>query len=186
MNKKIKRITTFFAVLCLPFAVLIANPIDNKTAVGVYFTSALNSNANAYGLEFEQYINPKMALGVIGAAFYDNADDYSINANLQFKYSLIEGDFNEHFSSRLYAYGIIGYNGWSLTYYDYSNIVDYEHQNPVPVKTKYHDVFTSLGFGIDFILVDHLSLPINFGFAGKFPNNPSAGFCLGTGIRYSF
>lgn len=182
MNKKLK-IAVIFAIFGIQIAALNANPIDNKTAVGVYYTSALNSDANAYGLEFEQWITPKVSLGIIGAAFYNRNSDYAVNANLQVKYSLIEGDFNEHFSSRLYAYGIVGYTGWSSTTYDYLN---FDYPQGESITTYYNDIFTSLGFGIDFILIDHLSLPINFGFAGRFPERISAGFCLGTGIRYSF
>jgi len=48
------------------------------------------------------------------------------------------------------------------------------------------DAMLGIGFGFDFMLFDHISIPLQFGFEGEFPNEISAGFCIGTGIRYRF
>ena len=182
MKKGFKILFVFSILVGFNLAHISANPLENKTAVGVYGMGAMtNVDASTAGLEFEKWITPNFALGIIGSAFYNDSSyqDFSANVSLQFKYSMINSDFGDHFGSRFYAYAVAGYNGWSISKWD-SDTYEY-------VATEYfNDVFVSLGFGIEWLLIDHLSLPLNFGFAGRFPENPTAGFCMGTGIRYSF
>lgn len=179
MKKGIKILLIASAFFCFGAAGLAAKPLDNTTAVGVYATGNVNLDAaSAYGLQFEKQFSRRFGLGLLGAAYYDDKfDNFSTNVNLEVKYTLIDSDFGNHFGSRFYIYTMGGYNGWS----SFS-----KNESGEKVVNYINDAFVSVGFGLEFLLVDHLSLPVNFGFAGRFPYEPNAGFCLGAGIRYSF
>ena len=53
-------------------------------------------------------------------------------------------------------------------------------------ETFYNDAVASLGFGFDFTFFGHLSIPVQFGFMGTFPDDPQVGFCGGIALRYTW
>jgi len=180
--KKVIKVLFLSFVFGFGISGLSANPLENTSAVGVFgLSSFTESPAQAAGIEYEQWITPKIALGAIASAYFreDSQNDYNANACMEVKYSLFESEMGTHFGSRLYAYGMFGYNGWSTSEYDYAT---YNYTS----RKYYNDMFASLGFGFEFLLIDHISMPINFGMAAKFPEETTVGFCMGTGIRYSF
>lgn len=184
MKKSIKFLVILSAILGLGVANLSAHPLEAKTAVGIYGMSTTETNnASAYGLELQQWFTPKLAVTVLGSAFYQDNEWYSrpfnANVSLQLTYSLIESQFGNHFGSRFFAYALGGYSGYGENVK--SN--DAKAENKIVYS---HNALVSLGFGFEFLMFDHLSIPLTFGFAGEFPNDPAAGFCLGAGVRYAF
>lgn len=181
-----KRFKLFIAVVIvgLQLSVLSAKQIENRNAAGVSFLLPLNASyGSIYGLDFEHWFTPKIAVGVIGAGFMNSAESYNFNVSAQFKFALIESEVINHFASRLYIFCNVGYVGWTTYRWFY---IDNDHSKPFAVYERNDDFAGSAGLGLEFIIADHISLPVNFGFAGKFPVEPTIGFCLGTGLRYSF
>ena len=72
-----------------------------------------------------------------------------------------------------------GYDARIARTYDYEN-------DKKKTETFVSNAIASAGFGFDFIFFDHLSVPVQFGFMGTFPNEPKVGFCGGIGVRYSW
>lgn len=86
------------------------------------------------------------------------------------------------FESELYAWLLLGYMGYTqYNYvaeddaYDYRVLDDYFSSNFV----------FGFGFAFDFVLFEHLSIPLQLGYLGKLPDM-NINFCIGTGVRYLF
>ena len=75
---------------------------------------------------------------------------------------------------------MLGYDSRFERTYDYS-------KDPVDKTEKFHNnALASVGFGFDFIFFGHLSVPVQFGFMGSFPDDPQVGFCGGIALRYAW
>lgn len=161
------------------------NGLENKNAIGAYF---LGSQSPIGGIQYERRFNNVVSMKSNGYIFYNTQNsffehslDYNINAEFDFR--MYEYAWRESFASRLYAFVLVGHRGFvdNNSYYD-ENLYNY-----VYVPGDYHaTAIGSIGFGFDLFFYDHLSIPLQVGFMGSFPNDPYAGLCIGTAVRYSF
>lgn len=170
MKRLLKILLTFGFLMGLSTTAAFANPLENKQAVGVYYILSENPIG---GLQYEYRFNNLISTKVDVFMYYDGKyrEALNYNGNIELDITMDESMWKERYSSRLYAYILAGHTG---------NL--YFGETP----HQQYDAVLSAGFGFDFTLFDHLSIPIQFGFLGTFPDNKSAGFCVGSGIRYSF
>ena len=115
-------------------------------------------------------------------AFYNDngySDPFNANFTVEGDFTLFESTWKEKISSRLFAYGMVGYVG------NYERTYEYAEPTSKKVEKMHNNALASVGFGFDFIFFDHLSVPIQFGFMGTFPDDPQVGFCGGIALRYT-
>ena len=183
MKKSLKKIL-ILSVLISTFTSLFSNGLDNKNNIGMYFIGADSSIGGLqYERRFSDLISEKFGL----YTFY-NEDSYStepFNMNVTFEtdFNLFETSHEAKVGSRLFAYGLAGYEATIHREYHYN---EGSSQTEKQEEEVLHNALLSIGFGFDFIFFNHLSVPIQFGFMAKFPNRPNIGFCGGTALRYSW
>ncbi|MCQ2592116.1 MAG: hypothetical protein MJ188_04970 [Treponema sp.] len=191
--KKIRKIFIALVVLALGAAKLSATPFDYKSAVGLY---AMTSN-DIMGIQYQHWFD-KLGFQTQGFVFYDNnygwnnyedvgKYNYSVTAELQVK--LFEATIGLRSGTMLYAWALAGVHGYNDSIYVNSK-GEYGESNYVPGYNKAPEDFTNavlgLGFAFDVMMFNHLSFPLQFGFTGEFPSKFTAGFTVGTGVRYKF
>jgi hypothetical protein len=181
MKKKIRTLLFVAAVSMIGMATVFANPVESNSAVGV---SILGTTENGiYGLQFQHWFNNRIGMQTEGFAYYNPESttvlNYSIAGELLVK--LYETKFGEKSASNLFAWFLAGHRGYIEETYEYKDGVS------TTVSSGYcPDVVFGLGFGFDIMFLNHISIPIQFGFFGEAPNDFGVGFAMGTGIRYRF
>ena len=160
---------------------LFANGLENKNAIGVYVIGAENSVG---GIQYERRFSDLISTKIGVFAFYNDdtySDPFNANLTVETDFTLYENQWRDKIASRLFAYALAGYDARYERSYDYS-------KDDAGIKTEkmHNNAIASLGFGFDFIFFDHLSVPVQFGFMGTFPDDPQVGFCGGIGLRYSW
>ncbi len=152
---------------------------EQRNAIGLYFLAADDGYA---GLQYEHYFTKKIGLTVDGSAVYKSDETESTpidaNVNLQFDISLFEYEAQKVFAYRVYA--------WFLGGARYKYFSGYSYETKTQNPYWYINAVAGTGFGFEFILVRHISIPIQIGFIGEFPNGGSAGLTFGAGLRYRF
>ena len=176
-----KIIITVAAFLMLTTG-LFANGLENKNAIGMYI---LGSESAVGGIQYERRFTDLLSTKFGAYAVYhndSNYDPFNCSFTVETDFKLYETNWRDKVASRLFAYALAGYMGSIVYEYDYTN------ENPDSTKKKVtsNDAVTSIGFGFDFIFFDHLSVPIQFGFMGTFPDNPNVAFCGGIALRYTW
>jgi hypothetical protein len=162
-----------------------ANPLDFKNAVGVF--AMVNDATNVYGLQYQRWYTDRIGLQVEGAAYYDPSSgistplDYNIGA--EFQYRLYDTSWGTRTGTCLYAWMLAGHRGFIKNTYSWA--VETESSEKTG-SNYYADAIAGIGFGFDIMFVNHLSIPVQFGFMGQFPNEPAVGFAFGSGLRYRF
>ncbi len=181
MKNIVKKIlaTGVFAILCAGTGAF-ASGLDNNNAIGIY---GIGSEIGVGGIQYERRFSDLFSTKFGVFAFYNEdsySDPYNMNVTVETDFTLFESDWKDKICSRLFAYGLVGYTGRLERSYEYmepeSKRIEKMHNNAV----------ASLGFGFDFIFFEHLSVPVQFGFMGTFPDDPQVSFCGGIGIRYSW
>ncbi len=159
---------------------LFANGLDNQNAIGMYVLGGENSVG---GIQYERRFSDFFSTKVGVFAFYNdksNSDPFNANVTVEGDFTLYENDWRDKISSRLFAYGMVGYVGV------YERTWDYGEPESKKIEKMHNNALASVGFGFDFIFFDHLSVPIQFGFMGTFPDDPQVGFCGGIALRYTW
>ncbi len=160
----------------------------NKNAIGVY---VLGASQPIGGIQYERRFNDLLSAKFNSYINYNkhnesNPLDYNLIGEVDF--TVFEEAWNEkhwknNVTSRLYIYLLGGHKGTLSGDYYY----DEDSGSYIDEPAKYHAATVlSAGFGFDFVLFDHLSMPVQFGYIGQFPYETEAGFCVGTGVRYSW
>ena len=163
---------------------LFANGLENKNAIGVF---VLGSEQAVGGIQYERRFTDLIS-GKFGVmAFYNNdtynSNPFNMNLTVETDFTLFENTWKDKISSRLFAYGMVGYLGFIDRSYNYN----FEETRSEKQSEKMHNnAVASVGFGFDFVFFDHLSVPLQFGFMGTFPDDPQVGFCGGVAVRYSW
>ena len=177
MKKLILTISTLFLLAGAVFA----NGLENKNAIGVYI---IGSESAVGGIQYERRFTDIISTKIGVFAFYDNktySDPFNANITVETDFTLFENQWREKICSRLFAYAMTGYTGKYERSYDYS-----QSETGIKIEKMHNNAIASLGFGFDFIFFDHLSVPVQFGFMGTFPDDTQVGFCGGVGLRYSW
>lgn len=158
---------------------------DFKSSLGVF---AMNiPNGGSYGLQYERWFNDN-GIQVTGGGYYSpkkeswtDTLDYSIM--IHGLHTVYGNTVSNELAGRLYTWAAIGHHGFIKTTQSW---------NSSTLETDYDDekysanAVVGLGIGIEVILFEHFSIPLQFGFVGEFPNEPGLGFSFGSGIRYRY
>ena len=177
-----KKIILSMTILLALAGSLFANGLDNQNAIGMYILGGENAVG---GIQYERRFSDLFSTKFGVFAFYNDKNQYSDPFNGSFTvegdFTLFENTWKDKISSRLFAYGMIGYTG----VYERNRSYD-DNDNPIVTEKMHNNAITSVGFGFDFIFFDHLSVPIQFGFMGTFPDDPKIEFCGGVALRYTW
>jgi len=184
MKKTLKILVAVAMLFGIGLSSLAAEGLENRNAIGVY---VIGSETPFGGIQYERRVTDLISFKVNTYIYYDGGEnasnplDYNIIGECDF--TLYETDWFENSGSRLFAYVLAGHTGSTSKEYVYDSVNGTGgYTNPVFTP----NAVVSAGFGFDFIFFKHLSIPCQFGFIGNFPNDASAGFCAGTGLRYSW
>ena len=175
-----KKLITMAAMLFILAGTVFANGLESKNAIGMYI---LGSSEAVGGIQYERRFSDLVSTKFGVYAMYNDKDDWSpfdCNFTVETDFTLYDTTWNDKISSRLFAYALAGYKG-GIEYYR----ENYEEETP-KIKRSYNNAVASLGFGFDFIFFDHLSVPVQFGFLGTFPDTPNVAFCGGIALRYTW
>lgn len=190
MKKEIKIICSLIFLAVCSSSALFATPLDFKNSVGIYALV----DTEAMGIQYQRWCTDKIGFQTQGYVFYDElsgdgASDFNCSLSTELQLKLFETLMGEKSASILYAWFLAGYQGSSSRTWNNSQ-GDYGAADYVPGYYTQGDYKSSalmgLGFGFDIMFLNHISIPIQFGFSGSFPNDISAGFCFGAGLRYRF
>jgi len=192
MKKHLKLSIAIAALILCKISTVSATPMDFKNSVGVYGLF----ETPVVGIQYQRWCTDRLGFQTTGFVQYDQSDfTYSVKDGLSFSLSgelqlkLFETPFGNRSGSILYAWFLAGYHGFATS--QYISPVG-EWGEPGYIDGYYQstgfksNAILGIGFGFDIMFLNHLSIPIQFGFAGEFPTNTNAGFCVGTGIRYRF
>ena len=161
---------------------LFANGLENQNAIGMY---VLGGEESIGGIQYERRFSDLFSTKFGVFAFYNDrgySDPFNASFTVEGDFTLFESNWKEKISSRLFAYGMLGYVGCYERGIEYAAGLD----EPKKVEKMHNNALASVGFGFDFIFFDHLSVPIQFGFMGTFPDDPQIGFCGGIALRYTW
>ncbi len=176
MKKLIIAATLVFALA----GSLFANGLDNKNAIGMYVIGGENAVG---GIQYERRFSDLFSTKFGVFAFYNDSgysDPFNASFTVEGDFTLFENTWRDKISSRLFAYGMMGYTG------TYERSYEYAEPESKKIEKMHNNALASVGFGFDFIFFDHLSVPIQFGFMGTFPDDPQVGFCGGIALRYTW
>jgi hypothetical protein len=159
---------------------LFANGLENKNAIGVY---VIGSEQAVGGIQYERRFTDLISTKFGVFAFYNDdtySDPFNMNFTVETDFTLFENNWRDKICSRLFAYAMVGYIGFMERSWQYAE------PESTKVEKMHNNAAASAGFGFDFIFFEHLSVPVQFGFMGTFPDDPQVGFCGGIGLRYSW
>lgn len=159
---------------------LFANGLDNNNAIGMYVIGGENAVG---GIQYERRFSDLFSTKFGVFAFYNDSgysDPFNASFTVEGDFTLFENTWRDKISSRLFAYGMMGYTG------TYERSYEYAEPESKKIEKMHNNALASVGFGFDFIFFDHLSVPIQFGFMGTFPDDPQVGFCGGIALRYTW
>lgn len=197
MRKLKTLICTIAIIVAGSSALLSADPLDFKNSVGVFVLGNVSSDEpGVKGIQYQRWCTDRFGFQTEGFITYqDQKHSYTDFSTLDFSVSteallkLYETPKGYRFASTLYAWGLVGIHGFTGTEY-VESVGHYGQEGYVEGYYKNggfkSDVMLGIGFGFDVMLLNHLSIPFQFGFEGEFPNDISAGFCMGAGLRYKF
>ena len=157
---------------------------EQRSAIGVYCLAA--ESDGYYGLQLEHYFTPKFGLTLDGSFYYKeyyySENPFSGNVNLQLDVSLFEYEAPKVFAYRVYAWVLGGARVFTdgRTYNASTGKYD-EGDGSVKVNAV-----AGAGVGFEFILVRHISIPVQVGYSAEFPYDVHGGFSGGIGLRYRF
>lgn len=182
MKKLLKIIGAAFVLFTCSAVTVAADPMDYKNSLGMYVMAATDS----MGLQYQTWINNKVGLQVQGYATYRNnsfteIDTYDCSISTQLLWNLFENPISEKTAINFYAWGLVGYRGYNTI--AYIGEADDVHASDTGILSQ---AAVGLGFGFEFMFLRHLSIPLEFGYAGRFINNTWMGFTVGSGLRYRF
>lgn len=148
-------------------------------ALGFYATTIGFSEA-AGGLQYQHWFD-RVGFQITAGGYYNPQNggrtiNYSVL--LDGLFSVYRDDITPWLSGNLYIWATAGHHGYNLATYDgYGNITN---------RAFVPNFVAGAGIGIETILFRHFSIPIQFGYTAEFPDYPTAGFSVGTGLRYRF
>ena len=186
MKQARKILIAVVVVSAITISSVFAKPSDFKNAVGFYSLNGLNLDS-AYGLQYHRWCTDKIGFQTQGYINYYDQGSYSNPLNysisVQILYKLFEMDIGERAGSCLYAWASAGHHGYidRKVVYPEDETLTEQVTDTVCLNAQ-----VGLGFGIDIMCLEHISLPIEFGYMGEFPSNTVIGFVFGSGIRYRF
>ena len=180
-----KKIILTLTVLLTLTAGLFANGLENKNAIGMYI---IGSETPVGGIQYERRFTDIFSSKFGTYLSYSNVENsgtpIEFNFTVEPVFTLFETTWKDKVCSRLFAYGLAGYD---YTMKNESHWDDITYKRVVDSTKHQHSLIAGAGFGFDFIFFGHLSVPIQFGFMGNLNDSDSnIGFCAGIAVRYSW
>jgi hypothetical protein len=147
-------------------------------ALGVYATTIGFSEATG-GLQYQHWFDNVGFQITAGGSYNPQSYWRSLNYTvlLDGLFSVYHDNITRWLSGNLYVWATVGHHGYISAYDVYGTTTG---QTFVP------NFVAGAGIGIETVLFRHFSIPIQFGYTAEFPVAPTAGFSVGTGIRYRF
>ena len=176
-------------ILLISSVSVFANALENKNAIGMYIIGGDPSYGGIqYERRFSDLISVKFGTFALYQTYsYSNTSEAQFNFIIEPDFTLYQTDWNDKVSSRLFAFGLAGYDFKKKVNvrWDFSGGVDGVRLDDE--VTYINSAVAAVGFGFDFIFFGHLSVPIQFGFMGTInEEDPNVGFCGGLGLRYAW
>lgn len=186
--KKLRKLFCVATVLLACTAAASADPLDFKNAVGVFLLGNVSADEPAVrGLQYQRWVNDRFGFQTEGFVTYDksyyNIPTYDFSVSAEPLIKLFESPKGYRFASTLYAWGLVGIHGFNKENSTYDEATGSYIYSDSGLQAN---CMLGIGFGFDVMMLNHISIPFQFGFEGEFPKDISAGFCLGMGVRYKF
>lgn len=185
MKKVTKFLIALFCVATVGTVSAFADPAENTRSVGIVAGGDIALKPY-FGLQYSRWINDSIGFDVEGMSFYDETE-FADSKNYGTLWYYFATDFNFKICSfsdgkkdanMLYSWIKLGTSG---------NIFPYGKEGSENDEAVAEvNAVIGAGFTVDFIFVNHVSIPVNFGVIANFPFEPSVAMMFGTGIRYSF
>ena len=185
MKKLLKSILLVSLFTCLGTSVF-AEALDNKNAIGMY---VIGSECPVGGIQYERRFTNVFSTKFGTYALVRNKEYYGgtpleFNFVVEPDFTLYQTSWNNKVSSRLFAFGLAGYDFTQKSNGHYDDTLSRYVQDQV---TNTHSLIAGAGFGFEFIFFGHLSVPLQFGFTGTLnQDDPFLGFGGGIAVRYSW
>lgn len=187
-----KKIIFIFFVFALATGLLFAETSEKETynhSLGFAYKYDDNYDSEIVGISYQQWITDSIGLQTTLDFYYDSnpglfdtSYKFSLDAELQFKLYKYTNKKND-FSTILYTWLSCGYCSFIEKDVDY----DYDNEKYVVTSEKQINALCpGLGFGLDFIFSQHISIPVSVGFLANISDTLSSNFAYSTGIRYRF
>lgn len=152
-------------------------PFENNNTLGLVAVSKIGGDGAFYsGAEYARWLNKKVSVGVGGFTLLKpDEDSYDYEVYLTSEQDLLDLKWGSHNGSRLIVFETIGVRGFK------KNLIgnDKHFENAV-------DAVFALGFGYDFLLADHLVIPLKVCCIGEAPESINLGLGFGIGLKYAF
>jgi len=158
--------------------------IFHDNACGAKFFTWNSSDNGIYGLNYQRWFENNVGLETtFGGSFNpsERSDNY-LCVNGQIQYRIFQSATDRPFVGQFYFWGMGGYICAQKTTWTYN----YE-TNESDRKTKIiNNACGGLGIGAEIVFWERISIPVEFGLCGDFPDVPNIGFSASSGIRFRF
>ncbi|MCR4940973.1 MAG: hypothetical protein K5930_12840 [Treponemataceae bacterium] len=141
--------------------------LDGKIALGMGFGVG---EFSMVGLQYHQWLGSHGIFATVGLS-----DDHK-SALLGYQFCVYETSFTDILNSRLYV--------WVDGGADYMTYSQFSYDGGDPSPESQFNAVAAGGIGMEFVWWHHLSVPVQFGYVAKFPNNTSMSFYFTSGVRY--
>lgn len=179
-SNKMKKLFLSVSLCLFCFGALFAGGLENKNAIGVYVVGA---ERPICGIQYERRFNDFIGMKFGTFAFYNKDSEenpFDLSFTLETDFTLFQSEWKDKIASRLFAFCMVGYETF------YGREIVYDNGPQVKSEKFHNNAMVNAGFGFDFIFFGHLSVPLQFGFMGYFPDDTSVGFSGGIALRYSW
>ncbi|HCM27459.1 MAG: hypothetical protein A2Z99_05790 [Treponema sp. GWB1_62_6] len=155
-------------------------------ALGVFGSSLAGHSGG--GLHYQRWFE-RIGIAITAGGLYSPDDDsggavLDYSAEFSVQYRVFGEDYSRWFSGQLYVWGLAGHVGYILN--DYESDPDSENDGEYVTLPYVGDAVAGAGIGIETILFEHFSVPLEFGYIGQLPNDPNLQFSFGGGLRYRY
>ncbi len=158
-----------------------------ENAVGLSFMAGNPQSVSpySYGFEYQRWCSDRFGFELCAGGFWNPSSEdglaYSVSA--QFQAKLFSFSYEDVFTTLLYFWTMAGHDGYQPQKSTLNESGDKYVLTPEPFVAS---AILGLGFGLDFVIVEHISIPLTFGCALEFPNNAYLGFAGGLGLRFRY
>ena len=178
-----KKFLFIFALIFIVFSSQIfaeENLKEEYCSSAVGFNQQFNlSGAYTMGLTYQNYFDNNWGIQASLGAIVNETVYYS--ADIQLQRLFLVNDFLNSRKTSLFGWANVGVTSINNSYSE--NNADDEL---VWTYTSTPALLVGAGFGIEFVLFDHVSIPLKFGVTSQFITDPGVGLSFGYGILYRF